>query len=103
MIVPVPSRVFRLVSTWILLAMGLGDLAHLLLVTLADLHAVDSTQLATANAVLAFLAGAAKLFQQNIPLTDDQKRDLIAAIQNAPAKGPRDPLVSDTIPLVDKP
>jgi hypothetical protein len=94
--VPVPSRILKQASTWILMLIGVLDLAHLLMVTLFDLHAVDSSQLAIGNAVLAFLSGVAKLFQQNIALTDEQKVVMIAAVQNAPSKGPNEPLTSDT-------
>lgn len=97
--IPAPSRVLRQVSTWILILMGVGDLAHLLLATLGDLHVLDATQLAVGNATLAFFAGAAKLVQQNIAMTEEQKEAVIASVQAAPTKGPRSQTGGDTVPL----
>ncbi len=85
-LVAAPSRVFKQVSTWILLLTGIGDLVHVLLAVLADLHYLNTTQLALANALLAFAAGVAKLIQQNIALTDAQKDAMIAAVEAAPSK-----------------
>lgn len=84
--IPAPGRIFKQWSTIILLFAGIGDLAHVLLASLADLHYLTATQLGLFNAVLAFAAGAAKLVQQNIALTEEQKVDMIAAVESAPTK-----------------
>ena len=88
-----PSRAFKTVSMWILMLTGIGDLAHLMLTTMTDLNYLTPQQLTLANAVLVFFAGAAKLVQQNIAMTPDQKSDAIERIQDAPDKAPKEPSV----------
>jgi hypothetical protein len=84
--VPVPSRMFKTISMWILMFAGVGDLAIGLIQSLEVAHIVTGAQLAGINAVIVFLAGASKLVQQNIALTPDQKDTLHEAIDNAPVK-----------------
>lgn len=89
--IPAPSRVLRQWSTWILSVQGIGDLVHALLAGLLDLHYVTGEQLALINLVLSFAAGMARLIQQNIPMTEEQKTAVIEATQAAPTKPPKDP------------
>jgi hypothetical protein len=84
--IPVPSRIFKQISTWIMLLTGLGDAAHAFLSSLFDLHILTGSQLGAMNAGLVFVAVAAKLVQQNIALTQDQKDTLHEAVANAPVK-----------------
>jgi|SRR5688572_157194 hypothetical protein len=86
--IPVPSRVFKQVSTWILIVLAVGDAAHIVLDVLLDNQLLTAAQLASANAILGALATVAKLVQQNIKLTEQQKETLIEAVANAPTKGP---------------
>jgi len=88
-LIAAPSRILKQFSTWILLLTGLGDTAHVLLASLADVHVLTSTQLTIANAVLVFVSTAMKLVQQNIALTVGQKADMIDAVNNAPTKPPK--------------
>lgn len=98
-VIPAPSRVLKQVSTWILMLAGVGDLAHVFLATLGDMHYVSGTTLGLINAGLVFLAGAAKMVQQNIALTADQKADMIEAVKAAPDKGvPADPPPTESPP-----
>lgn len=88
-LIPAPSRIFKTVSMWIVLTAGMGDLAVGLVAVFADMHIVSTQTLAIVNAVAAFGAGAAKLIHQNIKLTEEQKFDMVEAIQNAPTKEPK--------------
>jgi hypothetical protein len=86
-VIPAPGRVAYQWSTWVLILIGVIDLGHVLLASLADLHLLTATQLGIANAAMAFVAGVLKLVQQQIALTDAQREALIASIEAAPRKG----------------
>ena len=89
-LIAAPGRAFKTVSMWILMFTGLGDLVHALLAVFSEVHLLNPTQLTIANAVLVFVAGASKLVQQNMALTEDQKEALVESVKNAPTKAPRD-------------
>lgn len=94
-LIPAPSRVLKQYSTWILIALGLFDLAHVLLAGMAGIHVVTAQQLAVANLVLAFLSGAAKLIQQHIPATAEQKVEIVERAAALPVKkGEIDPEIT---------
>jgi predicted RNA methylase len=93
--IPAPSRVLKQYSTWILIATGLFDLAHVLLAGMADIHVLTTQQLALANLVLAFLSGAAKLVQQQIAATAEQKVEIVERAASLPVKkGEIDPEIT---------
>jgi len=93
--IPAPSRVLKQYSTWILIAIGLFDLAHVMLSGMADIHVLSTQQLALANMVLAFCSGAAKLIQQNISATAEQKVEIVERATAIPMKkGEIDPEIT---------
>lgn len=89
--IPAPGRVLHQWSTRIIILQGLIDLALVAWHSLAspDLHFITAQQAVLGNIALTFLAGAAKLVQQQIPLTIEQKDAMIAAVEAAPTKGPQ--------------
>lgn len=86
---------------WVVLLTGITDLAVVFLQTLEVLHVITPTQLGVFNAVMMFVAGTAKLVQQNIALTEAQKSALIESVQAAPTRAPRVPAgePGDTVPM----
>jgi hypothetical protein len=84
--IPVPSRIFKQISTWILIVLAVGDAAHIVLDVLFNNQLLTAAQLASVNAILGAVATAAKLVQQNIKLTEEQKETLIESVANAPTK-----------------
>lgn len=85
-LVPAPSRHFKTWSMWLIILAGVVDLTVLLTKQLADIHVVTVEELAVINAVLAFLAGAVRLIQQQIAMTAEEKIDTIAVTAAQPMK-----------------
>lgn len=87
-LIAAPSRVMRQVSTWVLMAQGILDLCLLSWNSLVspDLHFVDAKTAILGNIVLTFFAGVAKVVQQQIPLTIEQKEAIVESVHALPTK-----------------
>ena len=83
-IVPVPSRQFKTYSMILGIAIGSFDAFLLLMKSFTDLHVMETSTALAINAVLGFLIVPAKLIMQNIPLTTEQKVDIVASAASQP-------------------
>lgn len=85
-LIAAPSRIFKHLSTWILLAAGAGDALHVVLTAATELQLLSTSQLAAVNGLFVLLATAAKLIRQDIPLTSAQKQQIVEQVIQAPTK-----------------
>lgn len=100
-LVPAPGRQFKTWSMLLAIAIGSFDSLMLLLKVFADIHWLSAEQLLAINAMLTFLLVPLKLLQQYIPITTEQKVELIETAAAQPVKpGHEDvgitPVVIDT-------
>jgi hypothetical protein len=85
-IVPVPSRIYKQWSVWVLAALALFDVAVGLIAVLGDQHILSPEALASVNSAAAAVALALKYVKQNIKFTEEQKEVLVEAVASAPTK-----------------
>lgn len=85
-LVPVPRRQFKTWSMWILIAIGVINLAGILANALNAVDIFSPKVFLVVNSVLAFLGGVAKLIQQHIEVTPEEKEELITAAVTLPVK-----------------
>lgn len=83
-IVPAPSRQFKTYSMLLGIFIGSFDALVLLLKTFGDIHIMSPTTVLAVNAVLGFLIVPAKLILQNIPATNEQKKDMVEHVASQP-------------------
>lgn len=86
MLVAAPARVFKTVSFWLAIVGSATDLVVGLLKAFEVAHVMDGNTLLLVNAGWLFLVGLAKLIQQQIALTKEQKQEMVEAVLNAPTK-----------------
>lgn len=84
--VPAPGRVFKQVSMWALIALTAIDAAYIIVTIFFDNQLISAQTLASINGVLGAIGGVAKMIRQNIPMTEEQKADVIASVEAAPLK-----------------
>jgi len=97
-IVAAPGRQFKTYSMLLAIALGSFDALLLMLKAFADIHVISNDVLLIINAVASFLIVPAKLIQQYIPLTTEQKVDLVEAAAAQPVKvGQQDVSATTTV------
>jgi hypothetical protein len=83
-LIAAPRRQLKTWSMWLLVAAGVFDLGVVLTHSLGDLHVMSVNTLAVVNASLAFVTGAVRFVAQNIPVTTEEKIDLVVAAAAQP-------------------
>lgn len=100
-IVPVPSRIYKQWSAWVIAALAIFDVVVGLVAVIGDQHLLSPELFATINGGLATAALALKYVKQNIKFTEEQKADLVEAVAAAPTKPPKEG--RDTVAPVEPP
>ena len=85
-LIAAPARQLKTWSTVLLLSIGVFDLAVAFAKTIGDLHVMNDNTFAALNAGLVFVATVLKFIRQNIPLTTQQKADIVEAAAAQPLK-----------------
>lgn len=85
-LVPVPIRQFKTWSMWILIAITALNFAGVIANYLNNRSIFSPETFALVNGSLAFLGTIAKLIQQQIKVTSEQKLELIEAAAATPVK-----------------
>lgn len=85
-LIPAPGRLLKQHSFIISSLLLLFDLVQAVAHVYETQGALSVTTVAVVNLVMLFLANVAKLYQQNIPVTPEQKEALIQAAKAAPIK-----------------
>lgn len=86
MLIAAPGRQLFAYSTWVLVVTALVDVGYVVLPLLTENQLMSAQSLAYFNVGMAALAQVAKMLKQTIPVTSDQKADLVASAAALPMK-----------------
>lgn len=85
-LIPAPGRQFKTVSMWLLIFVGVADLAISALATLGAMPLIHAQEIMIGHTILIFITGVARFVQQQIALTTTQKVDMLNSLAAAPVK-----------------
>ena len=82
--VPALTRQLKAYSTWIAVATGIFNILYIMLDSIKD--QIDPGTFALINAILVAMIKIATLIKQNIPVTSEEKQDMVLYAENVPTK-----------------
>lgn len=85
-IIAAPGRQFKTISFWLLVSLFVFDSLGSLLGVFESVKFLSHEGVIVINAVVVFITGIVRFIQQNIPVTPDEKAELIEAAHAAPVK-----------------
>lgn len=85
-LIAAPSRQLKTVSMWLLMADGIFNLASVAANTLSEAQIIGHQTSTIINTVFVFLIGTSRFIAQNIPMTTEQKHDVVSAVAAQPMK-----------------
>ena len=85
-LVPAPGRQFRTYSMLLAIALGSFDALLLLIKVFTDVHVISTETALLVNGILTFMLVPLRLLQQYIPLTTEQKMDMIDSASWQPVR-----------------